>query len=93
MQILEGRRLIARDRACETGQRSLNVGKLVNEMIASDVQTQMVVKFNQEVKFDQEASITYVKFTRQGKSCGELRSVGGSNNVSKESLMSVLRTL
>ena len=42
----------------------------------------------QEVKFDQEASITDVKFTRQGKSCGELRSVGRLNNVSKVSLMS-----
>ena len=44
-----------------------------------------VTESDQEVKFDQEASITDVKFTRHG---GELRSVGGSSNVSKGSPMS-----
>ena len=43
--------MIARDRESENGQRSLNVGKLVNEMITSNVQALMVVKFDQEVKF------------------------------------------
>ena len=48
----------------------------------------MVVESDQEVKVDQETSITDVKFTRQSKSCCELCSVGGSSNVSKESPMS-----
>ena len=76
-------------RACgfSEDQRLNNVDKLVNEMITSYVQALVVVESDQEVKFNQEASITDVKFTRQGKSCGELRSVGGSNNVSKESPM------
>ena len=64
-----------------------NVGKLVNEVITSNVQALMVVKFDHEVKVDQEASIADVKFICQCKSCGELRSVGGSSNVSKESPM------
>ena len=64
-------------------------GELLNEMITSNVQVLMVVESDQEVKVDQEASITDVKFTRQGKSCIELRSVGRSSNVSKESPMSV----
>ena len=61
---------------------------LLNEMITSNVQALTVVESVQEVKFDQETSITDVKFTRQGESCGELRSAGGSGNVSKESPMS-----
>ena len=68
-------------------ERCVNVDKLVNEMITSNVQALMVVESDQEVKVDQETSITDVKFTRQGKSCGELCSVGGSSNVSKESPM------
>ena len=74
------------------------VGKLVNETITSNVQALMVVKFDQEVKVDQEALISDVKNTlacglrnvgSQGKSCGESRSAERSNNVSKESPMSV----
>ena len=64
----EGRWLIARDKECENASRSLTVCKLVNEKITSDVQALMAVESDQEVKFDQEASITDVKFTRQGKS-------------------------
>ena len=67
---------------------SRGCAKLVNETITSIVQALMVVESDQEVKFDQETSITDVKFTRQGKSCVELRSAGGSSNVSKESPMS-----
>ena len=87
----EGRWLIAREEECENGQRYFNVGKLVNEMITSDMQAL------KEVKFDQETLNTDVKNTlagglrnvgRQGKSCGESRSVERSNNVSKESPMS-----
>ena len=44
----------------------------------------MVLESDQEVKFDQETSITGVKNTLTG----ELRSAGGSSNVSKESPMS-----
>ena len=47
MQILEGSMVIARDKECENAQRSLNVDKLVNEMITSDVQALMVVEFDQ----------------------------------------------
>ena len=79
--------MIARDKERKYYRRSINGGKLVNEMITSNVQALMVVESDQEVKFDQETSITDVMFTREGKSCGELRSVGG-NNVSKESPMS-----
>ena len=68
-------------------ERCVNVDKLVNEMITSNVQALMVVESDQEVKVDQETSITDVKFTRQGKSCCELFSVRGSSNVSKESPM------
>ena len=77
----KGQWLIARDKECEIAQRCVNVDKLVNETITSNVQVLMVVESDQEGKFDQETSITDVKnaFT------GELRSVGGSNNVSKES--------
>ena len=46
------------------------------------------MKFDRKVKFDPETSITDVKFTRQGKSRGDLRSVVGSSSVSKESPMS-----
>ena len=65
-----------------------NANKLVNETITNYVQALVVVESDREAKFDQETSITGVKFTRQGKSCGELRSVGGSSTVSKESPMS-----
>ena len=79
----KGRWLIARDKECENAQRCVNVDELVNEMITSNVQALMVVS-DQEVRFDQEASITVVKNTLTG----ELRSVGGSSSVSKESPMS-----
>ena len=69
-------------------ERCVNVDKLVNEMIPSNVQALMVVESDHEVKVYQETSSTDVKFTRQGKSCGELFNVGGSSNVSKESPMS-----
>ena len=49
------------------------------------MQSLTVAESDQEVKFDQESSITDVKNTLMG----EVRSVGGSNNVSKESPMSV----
>ena len=74
--------MIARDKECETAQRCDNVGKLVNETIAGDVQALMVVESYQKVKFDQEASITDVRNTL------ELRSVGGSSIVSNELPMS-----
>ena len=84
----KGQWLIARDKERENVQRCVNVDKLVNETITSIVQALTVAESDQEVKFDQEASIIDVKFTRQGKSCGELWSAGGSSNVSKESPMS-----
>ena len=84
----KGQRLIARDKERENVQRCVNVDKLVNETITSIAQTLTVAESDQEVKFDQETASTDVKFTRQGTSCGELRSAGGSSNVSKESLMS-----
>ena len=77
----KGQWLIARDKECENAH---NVDKLVNETITSNVQALMVVESDQEVKFDQEASIADVKNTLTGK----LRSVGGSSNVSRESPMS-----
>ena len=69
----------------------------MNETIASIVQALTVAESDQEVKFEQETSITDVKniladelcnVGSQGQSCGELRSAGGSSNVSKESPMS-----
>ena len=80
----KGQWLIARDKECENAQRCVNVDKLVNETITSNVEALIVVESDQEVKFDQETSITDVKNTLTG----ELRSVGGSSNVSKESPMS-----
>ena len=80
----KGRWVIARDQECENAQRCVNVGKLVNEMITSNVQVLMVVESDQEVRFDQEASIIDVKNTLTG----ELRSVGWSSSVSEESPMS-----
>ena len=76
--------MIARDTECENAQRCVNVDKLVNEVITSNVQALMVVGTDQEVKFDQETSITDVKNTLTS----ELHSVGRSSNVSKESPMS-----
>ena len=85
----KGQRLFAQVKERENAQRCVNVDKLVNETITSIiVQALTVAESDQEVKFDQEASTTDVKFTRQGKSCGELRSAGRSSNVSKESPMS-----
>ena len=84
----KGQWLIARDKERENVQRCVNVDKLVNETITSIVQALTVAESDQEVKFDQETASTDVKFTRQGKSCGALRSAGGSSNVSKESPMS-----
>ena len=84
----KGQWLIARDKERENVQRCVNADKLVNETITSIVQALTVAESDQEVKFDQETSITDVKFTRQGTSCGELRNAGGSSNVSKESPMS-----
>ena len=81
----KSRWVIARDKECENAQRCVNVDKFVNEVITSDVQALMVVESDQEVKFDQETSITDVKNTLTS----ELRSVGRSSNVSKESPMSV----
>ena len=46
----KGRWVIARDKECEDAQRSVNVGKLVNEMITSNVQALMVVESDQEVR-------------------------------------------
>ena len=81
----KGQWLIARDRERENVQRCVNVDKLVNETSTSSVQALMDAESDQEVKFDQEASISDVKNTLMG----ELRSAGGSSNVSKESPMSV----
>ena len=80
----KGQWWIARDKECENSQRCVNVDKLVNETITSSVQAKMVVESDQEAKFYQETSITDVKNTLTG----ELPNVGGSHNVSKESLMS-----
>ena len=80
----KGRWLIAREKEREDVQRCVNVDKLVNEKITSIVQDLTVAESDQEVKFDQEASITDVKNTLMVK----LRSAGGSSNVSKESPMS-----
>ena len=80
----KGQWLIARDKECENAQRSVNVDKLMNETITSNVQALMVVESDHEVKFDQEASIADVKNTLTGK----LRSVGGSNSVAKVSPIS-----
>ena len=63
----KGRWLIARDEECENGQRYFHVGKLVNEMITSNVQALMVMESDQEVRFDQETSITDVKNTLAGE--------------------------
>ena len=93
----KGQLLIARDKEREDVQRCVNENKLANATITSIVQTLTVAESDQEVKFDQETSITDVKNTlagelrnvgRQGISYGELRSAGGSSNVSKESPMS-----
>ena len=80
----KGRWLIARDNECKDAQRSIDVGKLVNEVITSDVQA-LVVESDQEAKFDQEASIDDMKNTSDG-----LRSVGWSSNHWR---VQVLRTL
>ena len=40
-------------------ERCVNVDKLVNEMITSNVQALTVVESDQEVKADQETSISY----------------------------------
>ena len=69
----KGQWLMSRDKECENAQRCVNVDKLVNETITSNVQALMVVE-----------SITDVKNTLTG----ELRSVGGSSHVSKESPIS-----
>ena len=76
--------MIARDKECKYARRSINDGKFVNEMITINVQALVVVESDQEVKFDQETSITDVKNTFTS----ELRSVGRSSNVPDESLMS-----
>ena len=81
----KGQWLIARDRERENVQRCVNVDKLVNETMTSIVQALMDAESDQEVKFDQEASISDVKNTLMG----DLRSAGGSSNVSKVSPMSV----
>ena len=66
--------LVARSKECKDAQHRWIVGKLVNEVITSDVQAL-------DVKFDQEASIVDMKCTMMG----EVRSVGGSSSVSQES--------
>ena len=68
----KGQCLIARDEEREKVQRCVNVDKLVNETIICIVQALMVAESDQE-----ETASTDVKFTRQGISCGELRSAGG----------------
>ena len=79
----KGQWLIVRDKERQNVQRCVNVDKLVNETITNIVQALM-----EEVKFDQGASITDVRNTLTG----ELRSAGGSSNVSKESPMSASTT-
>ena len=68
----------------ENVQRCVNVDKLVNRTITSMEQAVTVAESDQEVKFDQEASIILMRNTL----ISELHSVGGSSNVSKESPMS-----
>ena len=80
----KGQWLIARDMKRENVQRCVNVDKLVNTTITSMVQAVTVAESDQEVKFDQEASIIFMRNTLMS----ELHSVGGSSNVSKESPMS-----
>ena len=65
----KGQWLIARDKEGENAQQCINVDnvdKLENETITSNVQALMVVESAQEVKFDQETSITDVKNTLTG---------------------------
>ena len=81
MQIREGRS-VARDKECEDAQRRWIAGKFVNEVITSDVQA-VVEDSDEDVKFDQEALIAGMK----NSLTGEVRNVGGSSNVSKESLV------
>ena len=61
----KGHRLFAQVKERENAQRCVNVDKVVNETITSIiVQALTVAESDQEVKFDQEASTTDVKFTR-----------------------------
>ena len=62
----KGQRLIARDKERENVQRCVNCDKLVNETITSIVQALTVAESDQEVKFEQETSITDVKNTFGG---------------------------
>ena len=61
--------MIAREKECMYARRSINDGKLVNEMITSNVHALMVVESDQEVKFDQEMSTTDVKITADECEC------------------------
>ena len=63
--------LVARSTKCEGIQYRWIAGKLVNEVITSDVQA-LAVKSGQVVKVDQEVSIVDVSSLM-----GELHSVGG----------------
>ena len=66
-RFLEDRWLVARSMKCEGTQYRWITGKLVNEVITSDVQALVV-------KFDQEVSTIEVKSSLMG----ELHSVGGT---------------
>ena len=72
--------MVARSMKCQGTQYRWIAGKFVNEVITSDVRA-LVVKSDQEVKFDQEVSIVGVKSSLMG----DLHSVGGSSGVSKVS--------
>ena len=77
---LKDRWLVARSVECQGIQYRWITGKFVNEVITSDVRA-LVVKSDQEVKFDQEVSIVGV----QSSLMGDLHSVGGLSGASKVS--------
>ena len=82
-RFLKDRWLVARSMTCEGTQYRGIAGKLVNEVITSDVQA-LVVKSDLEVKFDQEVSIVEV----ESPPMGELHSVRGSICVPEKLLVS-----
>ena len=73
-RFLKDRWLVARNKKCEDTQHRWIVGRLLNEVITSGVQTLVL-------KSDQEASIVDVKSSLMG----EMRGVEGSTIVSEES--------
>ena len=64
-RFVKDRWLVARSVKCEGTQYRWIAGKFVNEVVTRDVQV-LVVKSDQEVKFDQEVSIVEVKGSLMG---------------------------